>query len=169
MSTPQFSIGDRVEVRENEGVTIGGKDVSGFLFSGTVTALDVAGGQIAVRDDEEGEIFHCRPDELRRITPPPQDSPHHARIIREESARTFARLQRHPALQPETIAAHYLAMMNTALHLQKLIDFQRQSREPSSESDRIIQAMTAQIAEAHRKDFGIDLDWSSFPTSAAQH
>ncbi len=77
MSTPQFSIGDRVEVRENEGFVMNGKDMSGFLFSGTVTALDVGVGQIAVRDDEEGDIFHCRPDELRRITPPPSTAAQH--------------------------------------------------------------------------------------------
>jgi hypothetical protein len=93
MTRRQFSIGDRVEVRENEGVTIGGKDVSGFLFSGTVTALDVAGGQIAVRDDEEGDIFHCRPDELRRITPPPP------------RARAASRSDYYTATKVETSAA----------------------------------------------------------------
>ena len=88
----------------------------------------------------------------------------HARAIREESALTFARLQRHAELQPETIAAHYLSTMNVALRLQKLIDFQKQSQEPNPETDRIIQAMTADIADAHREAFGIALDWSPVAT-----
>lgn len=66
---PPFQPGERVEVRQNEGTVIDGRDASNLLFYATVVRCVDATHQIngiEVKDDD-GETFYVDWRELRRV------------------------------------------------------------------------------------------------------
>lgn len=76
-----------------------------------------------------------------------------------ELEHAHQRLARYPELQPEAIARHYLYHAALARDLLELTRFRRY-RGDHPDVAALIERITSQLKAAHRRDLGLELEWS---------
>jgi hypothetical protein len=86
-----------------------------------------------------------------------------------ETAMQFSTLQRHPHLQPERIARHYLSHASIAEQILKAEQMRRgQCHVSNPQLDQMVDSLISIIKANHRLDFGIELCWD-VATLSRQH
>jgi len=79
-----------------------------------------------------------------------------------ETAVQFSTLQRHPHLQPERIARHYLSHASIA---EQILKAEQMRHVSNPQLDQMVDSLISIIKANHRLDFGIELCWDVAPLS----
>lgn len=70
------------------------------------------------------------------------------------------RMEQHPRERAEAIARHYVANFNAAKDLLDICENRKRYAPSSDDIDALIQQLAGDIARAHARELGIELEWN---------